>query len=151
MTSNGTNGLSDAIMFSFPDSHSASLAYATLQELGYAPVRHEGGELHVHLRKGDLTSALEIAMAYGGQPLERQGIAGDSLYCSAYDMDAITIPAHLVNEEETTDGDDAVAFDPPHALGGAETLRYRDEDGAPPDSYLPTHDDYGFFSGDVRA
>ncbi|WP_270165336.1 hypothetical protein [Paenibacillus sp. SYP-B4298] len=92
---------SGSIGFEFSDPHSASLAWSMLRELGYVPDRV--GERHVQLalQSGDLISALEIAMSYGGRLLERT--AGDAyeMNDTAYELDqvSISIPAHMVNED----------------------------------------------------
>jgi hypothetical protein len=135
----------DAVLFEFSHSTSADAAYATLLELGYKPVRNGSGQLHIHLNRGDLTSALEIAMAHGGYLLDQVGIREDAMFCSAYDTDAIPIPAHIVNEDMA---------DVPYGTdtsGAAQDLSMTGADGEPGNEFLPQHDDYGFFSGDVRA
>jgi hypothetical protein len=147
MESSSHESFTDALMLGFPDASGASLAYVTLQELGYSPVRHGSGEIHIHINRGDLTSALEIAMAHGGHPLDRESIRSDELFCSTYDMDAIPIPAHFVNEdwgEAAVDGGNAI-------VDAVPDLQNRDAEGDPGHDLLPGHDDYGFFSGDVKA
>ncbi|PZD95657.1 hypothetical protein DNH61_14155 [Paenibacillus sambharensis] len=130
-----------AVQFSFASSNEASMAYATLQELGYSPVREEE-RVHVHIQQGDLTSALEIAMAHGGQLCGQAAIRDNMVIETAYDMDAIPIPAHTVNE----DWAEAYASDRP----GNDELRNRD-DAAADMEFDPDGGEYGFFSGDVRA
>ncbi|CAM4476807.1 hypothetical protein [Paenibacillus tarimensis] len=130
-----------AVQFSFVSSSEASMAYATLQELGYSPVREEE-RVHVHIQQGDLTSALEIAMAHGGQLCGQAAIRDNTVIETAYDIDAIPIPAHTVNEDWT----EAYAGDTP----GNEELR--NQSGAAEDTdFDPDGGEYGFFSGDVRA
>ncbi|XEC93930.1 hypothetical protein AB6A23_21675 [Paenibacillus tarimensis] len=90
---------SNAIRFEFSDYSSMVLAWGTLQELGYSPVREDGNRVHIHLDGGDLTSALEIAMAYGGRLVEQTPLEGSCITDSAYSMDSIPIPAHIVNED----------------------------------------------------
>jgi len=133
-----------AIQFAFQDEHDAAMAYATLNELGYTPVR-SGDTVHIHLERGDLTSALEIAMAHGGQLCSQAALTDDSVLNSAYDMGAIPIPAHTVNEDWT----DEYAMEASTELG--EPLRNRDEEAADDGLFDPDDRTYGFFSGDVRA
>jgi hypothetical protein len=130
-----------ALLFDFNDDQSAALACETLRELGYETVLHEGSRMHVHLAGSDLTSALEIAQSHGGQLAEQSQIDGNAVTDSAYALDAIAIPAHMVNEdwvaneghEELTDG-----------------LANRDDDADYEGEFLPDPGTYGYFSGDVR-
>jgi hypothetical protein len=137
-----------AIQFAFQDEHDAAMAYATLNELGYLPVKN-GDHVHIHLERGDLTSALEIAMAHGGQLCSQAALQEESMLEGAYDMNAIPIPAHTVNE----DWADAYAMEASEELGHAPQaqLRNRDEAGADDGLFDPDDRSYGFFSGDVRA
>ncbi|GGG17511.1 hypothetical protein [Paenibacillus abyssi] len=90
---------SKAIRFEFFDNNSAVLAWGTLKELGYSPVREDGHRVHIHLERGDLTSALEIAMAHGGRLIEEAPMEEACYTDTAYTMDSIRIPAHIVNED----------------------------------------------------
>jgi len=89
----------DALMFQFSGDSQARLAAETLEELGYEPQLHEGGRLHIHVRNEDLTSALEIVQCYSGQLLEREPAETVAITNLAYGLDAIAIPAHIVNED----------------------------------------------------
>lgn len=124
-----------AIMFDFSESGSAEMARQLLLELGYDPVMHNATRMHIHVEGGDLTSALEIAQAHGGQLVEQSDIAEEAITNSAYSLDAITIPAHVVNEdwieaEDAHNRDDAAAM--------AE------------DEFVPDAGDYNHFSGDIH-
>jgi hypothetical protein len=124
-----------AIMFDFSDSSSAAMARELLLELGYDPVMHHERRMHIHVEGGDLTSALEIAQAHGGQLVEQAHIAEEAVTSSAYALDAITIPAHVVNEDWID----------------AEGARNRDEDGVTTsEELLPDDGTYNHFSGDVH-
>ncbi|CAM3992024.1 hypothetical protein L1N85_04645 [Paenibacillus alkaliterrae] len=131
-----------ALLFDFNDAQSASLACETLQQLGYETVLHEGSRMHVHLEGSDLTSALEIAQAHGGQLVEQARISQGALTDTAYSLDAIAIPAHLVNEEWSSSDEQ---------FEEAEGLRNRDDDAGFNDEFLPDPGTYDHFSGDVRA
>lgn len=124
-----------AIMFDFSDNRSAELAREMLQELGYDPVVHNETRMHIHVDGVDLTSALEIAQSHGGQLVEQSEILTSSLTDTSYALDAITIPAHLVNEdwagEEGYHNHDAAA-----AISSEE--------------FLPDPEEYNHFSGDVH-
>ncbi|KIL39265.1 hypothetical protein SD70_20880 [Gordoniibacillus kamchatkensis] len=92
------------IFFEFEQERSAFLAMDTLQELGYKSGFVDGtGKtmLHVHVDGQDVTSALEIAQAYGGRLTEHsEAMPEERLYQMAYDLDeGIRIPAHFVNED----------------------------------------------------
>ncbi|RUS46623.1 hypothetical protein [Cohnella sp. AR92] len=90
-----------SILFQFPQEQAARIAYDTLEELGYDPQLHEGGRLHIHVIREDLTSALEIVQSHGGELVE-QGQAPAEVETMAsidYGLDCIPIPAHLVNED----------------------------------------------------
>lgn len=88
-----------AIVFDFPDAQSATNAYSLLKELGYDPDMHDADTLHIHVVNEDLTSALEIAQANGGTLVEQSQIQEELLASTAYSLDSIHIPAHLVNED----------------------------------------------------
>ena len=89
----------DALMMEFREERTAALAADTFRELGYEPRQHGGGRLHIHVRGEDLTSALEIMQSCGGRIVERAPAEDLSLTEVAYDLDAIPIPAHTVNED----------------------------------------------------
>ncbi|WP_424767369.1 hypothetical protein [Paenibacillus sp. sgz302251] len=130
-----------ALLFDFNDAQSAALACETLQELGYETVLHDGSRMHVHLAGSDLTSALEIAQSHGGQLVEQTQIADNTLTDSAYALDAIPIPAHMVNEDWLSN------FGGPEEQEG---LHNRDEDDENQDEFLPDSGTYDRFSGDVH-
>lgn len=133
--------INSALLFDFNDAQSAELACETLRELGYETVLHDGSRMHVHLEGSDLTSALEIAQSHGGQLVEQSQIALNAATDSAYALDAIAIPAHIVNE------------DWPDSYGQAglpEGLHNRDDDAACNEEFLPDPGTYDHFSGDVR-
>jgi hypothetical protein len=94
-----------SILFQFPDRRSAYYAFDTLDELGYEPVIQSESnppEVHVHLTKCDVTSALEIAQACGGEMMEQQPMQEHQVMDTAYNiLDEIDIPAHIVNEDFT--------------------------------------------------
>ncbi|WP_028544689.1 hypothetical protein [Paenibacillus taiwanensis] len=88
------------IRFQFSDAHSTALAYDTLDELGYHPVKEAAvNQLHIHVERQDITSALEIVEAHGGQLIEQAEMTEMSVINDAYGMDIIPIPAHVVNED----------------------------------------------------
>lgn len=94
------------IYFQFTEKKAALLALDTLQELGFTASlldhRHPDHKpvLQVNVEKGDLTSVLEIAQAHGGTLLKSGQFADEpAVYTSAYDLGAVPIPAHLVNED----------------------------------------------------
>ncbi len=128
-----------AIMFQFQDDRSAAIAYDLLQELGYDPVGHGENRVHIHVDGNDLASALEIAQANGGKLMEQSELQEERLTNTAYELDSIHIPAHVVNE-------DWIAAQEETELG----LANRDEDGYDPDLFDPDAKSYSYFSGDVR-
>lgn len=127
-----------AIMFDFSDNGSAELARSLLQELGYDPVMHNETRMHIHVDGGDLTSALEIAQSHGGQLVEQADIRQEAITNTAYSLDGITIPAHMVNEDWIDE----------EGLGlhNRDTGAIYDTDELRPD---PEH--YSHFSGDVHT
>lgn len=98
-----------ALLFEFADDNAASLASGTLRELGYDGVRADGRSVSLSLHRSDLTSALEIAFAHGGQLHTGNGEREERLTSACYGLDAsvvpadeietIPIPAHIVNED----------------------------------------------------
>lgn len=126
-----------AIMFDFSDNRSAELARDMLQELGYDPVMHNGSRMHIHVEGSDLTSALEIAQSHGGQLVEQAAIEEETITNTAYALNGITIPAHVVNEDWI------------HEEEGE--LRNRDSAVIDEDGWLPDRGDYNHFSGDVHT
>lgn len=131
---------SNAILFQFSDAKSASLACDLLQELGYEPeIPNEQGStlLNIPIERNDITSALEIAQAHGGQLVERADHfsmeAADEI---AYRLEDIPIPAHMVNEDW-----------PESYATGIETELPEDDEPA----FDPSADTYDYLSGDVHA
>lgn len=114
-----------AILFQFSDGKSAVLACDMLQELGYTPVLHRNNLVHIHIEGKDIASALEIAQAYGGRLAGQSEIEEEKMTNSAYAMDAITIPAHVVNED---------------IIAAEEN-----------ETFMPDPGNYDYFSGDVHA
>ena len=99
-----------AIIFDFPDGNSTQNAFQLLFELGYDPVRHSHTRLHIHVEAEDLTSALEIAQAYGGQLVEQEHMQEHLVANTAYGLNDIIIPAHLVNEDLIAN-DEVMSYD----------------------------------------
>lgn len=114
------------MIFQFKDRHAASLAHDTLTEIGYHVHMADRGDqpvVQVFVDHSELTSALEIAQAHGGDllPAEEQTYASAAdvdtsgegqLYNMAYGMDMVPIPAHLVNEDAGADAPLSSDFDP---------------------------------------
>lgn len=112
-----------ALLFQFGDQNMAVMASQTLEELGYEPVIQQGQHVHIHLHGSDLTSALEIVQAHGGQLATQSQITDTLILDDAYNLDTIQIPAHVVNED----------------LIAAE------------EDFDPDNGSYGYFSGDVHT
>lgn len=86
------------LMMSFEELSLADHAADTFAELGYEPYNYGDGRLHIHVHREDLTSALEIMQHYGGRIRQEEPVEEG--------YTAITIPAHIVNED-WADGDAA--------------------------------------------
>ncbi|WP_232243006.1 hypothetical protein [Paenibacillus sp. GSMTC-2017] len=123
-----------AILFDFSDGKSAHLACDMLQELGYEPVMHNTNRMHIHVEGSDLTSALEIAQSHGGQLVEQTEIGAETITNTAYALDAITIPAHVVNEDWINE----------------EEFHNRDSVANNDNEFLPDPEEYNHFTGDVH-
>ncbi|GKU80434.1 hypothetical protein [Paenibacillus sp. L3-i20] len=123
-----------AILFDFSDSKSADLASNMLQELGYEPVMHNNSRLHIHIEGSDLTSALEIAQSHGGQLVEQTHIAAEAITNTTYALNAITIPAHVVNED----------------LVYEEELHNWNAKANDANEFLPDPEEYNHLAGDVH-
>jgi hypothetical protein len=98
------------IYFQFIDHKAALQAFDTLQELEYEVdwLEHDHKEhlptLKLNVERSDLTSALEIAQAHGGTLIEaKQDYNELDVVTSAYNLDTIAIPAHVINDEEPFD------------------------------------------------
>lgn len=150
------------MVFQFPDARSAALAYDTLSEIGYHVHRAEqGGQavVQVFVDHSELTSALEIAQAHGGDLRSAEDaevdFAGDvaavadyvdaadgQLYDMAYGMDMVRIPAHLVNEESYADL--------PGEPEGAVAVSGTGDAAASVSDFDPSGDDYDGFPGGVH-
>ncbi|MGZ9587190.1 DNA/RNA helicase [Paenibacillus marinisediminis] len=112
-----------SIRFRFEDAGNAQLAYDMMRELNYTPVMEMDGHVfHIHLNRQDLTSALEIAAAYGGSLVEEGDVNERMVYDEAYGLDLIPIPAHLVNEDWAEDDQYA------RTTAALDDLSLRDED-----------------------
>lgn len=86
------------VRFDFPDERQAALAFSMLRELGYEPER-SGREVNILLDGNDLVSALEIALAHGGDLAGAAGMRAEDSLASAYGIDEIPIPAHTVDPD----------------------------------------------------
>jgi hypothetical protein len=98
------------IYFQFVHGKAALQAFDTLQELEYDVelLEHDHAAhlptLQLNVNHNDLTSALEIAQAHGGWLVEgKQAIPETDVLTSAYGLDYVSIPAHVVNDEEIGD------------------------------------------------
>ncbi|MFD2615078.1 DNA/RNA helicase [Paenibacillus gansuensis] len=131
----------NAILFEFADELSAHKAYDTLTELDYSAVLHDDAErpsLHLHLHNDDLPSALQIAQSYGARLIEEpHGLSDAAVHNSAYGMDSLLIPAHVVNEDWVDDEQ--------YARADESEVQQRDKE------LDPTDDSMNFMSGDVHA
>lgn len=107
------------LMMSFEELSAAGYAADTFAELGYEPYNYGDGRLHIHVHREDLTSALEIMQHYGGRIREDEPV--DEKYT------AISIPAHMVNE----DWADGYASDP------SPTARHKLNEDETIDAYAP--------------
>ncbi|MFC4776193.1 hypothetical protein ACFO9Q_05355 [Paenibacillus sp. GCM10023252] len=134
--------MSSALLFEFTDEASAQIAAGTLAELGYELVQHDGQRLHVHVEERDYTSVVEIAQASGGQLSAQSLIRSTSLLDSAYSMDAITIPYHVVNEDWSED------YAVPNQV--ASELGNRSGDMEEDEEFLLSEESYDHMSGDVH-
>ncbi|WP_248929699.1 hypothetical protein [Paenibacillus hamazuiensis] len=133
------------IHFQFDQAKQAQLALDTLEELGYRADLHEGGGkpiVHLILDECDLTSALEIAQAYGGKLIEHEDAPSEAAtYDMAYGLGGIAIPAHVVNEDWPEGYADSEVYN-----AAAQTTPYQEEDGR----MDPSNDDYDHFSAGIR-
>ncbi|QGQ98616.1 hypothetical protein EHS13_28905 [Paenibacillus psychroresistens] len=98
------------VYLQFAHEKTALQAFDTLQELEYNVelLEHEHVEhiptLVLYVNNTDLTSALEIAQAHGGWIVEgKRSIPELEILTSAYELDYVPIPAHVVNDEEIGD------------------------------------------------
>jgi hypothetical protein len=101
---------STPIYFQFTDRKAALQAFDTLQELEYEVewLDHDHKEhlptLLLNVERSDLTSALEIAQSHGGTMIQgKQDYNETEILASAYNLESIAIPAHVVNDEEPLD------------------------------------------------
>jgi hypothetical protein len=107
------------IYFQFTDRRAAFQAFDTLQELEYKVdwFTHDHSEhlptLRLDVEQCDLASALEITQAHGGVLVElNEGHKELDVYTSAYGIDSIAIPAHIITEDVNEDVLDGDKMDP---------------------------------------
>jgi hypothetical protein len=98
------------IYLQFAHEKTALQAFDTLQELEYNVewLDHDHDEhlptILLNVDNTDLTSALEIAQAHGGWLVEgKKSISEMDVLTAAYELDYVSIPAHVVNDEEIGD------------------------------------------------
>jgi hypothetical protein len=132
------------IFFEFNQERDALLALDTLEELGYSPsllTHFVKPTLHIHVEDQDLTSALEICEAHGGQLVEKSNSSAETeAFALAYDLEgSIRIPAHVVNEDWTDD----YASRPDYLAADAIPS---EEEAA----FDPSNDDYNHFNPGIR-
>lgn len=133
------------IYFQFTDKRSALLALDTLQELGFRADlmdhRHPDHKpiVQVGVDKEDLTSALEIAQAHGGTLLKSEEFGREpAVYTSAYGLETVPIPAHLVNEDL-----------PESYLNGSSPVS-EPATGEQSSGFDPSEEDYDHFPAGIR-
>lgn len=115
-----------AIIFDFPDGNNTLNAYQLLLELGYDPVRHSQARLHIHVVDEDITSALEIAQAYGGQLVVQEKIQEQLVANTTYGLDDIMIPAHVVNEDIISMEEQSLSYDEISHFDSTDAFRVND-------------------------
>jgi hypothetical protein len=130
----------NAISFEFADEVIANQACELLEELGYEVEKRFGEgkpRVNISVERCDLTSALEIAQAYGGQLVEGAAhhFSMEAAEEIAYSLDAIRIPAHTVAEDLPVDYMEGRTSEP-------------DEDE---ERFDPSSNAYNYLSGDVHA
>ncbi|WP_409343139.1 hypothetical protein [Paenibacillus sp. MBLB4367] len=136
------------IFFQFAESKAAYQAMDTLHELGFRAnwIDHAHPEhrptLQVYIENNDLTSALEITQAFGGQLLETSDSGSESqAYTSAYGLNGIPIPAHVVTEDL-----------PEGYMSSADGGPYQGttSDNSDDQPFDPSDDDYSQFSAGIH-
>jgi hypothetical protein len=97
----------EKIYFQFVHEKAALQAFDTMLELEYnVELLEHDHEAHLptlllYVDNTDLTSALEIAQAHGGRLVEGKQAAPEmDILTSAYELNYVPIPAHVVNDEE---------------------------------------------------
>jgi hypothetical protein len=88
-----------SLKFEFSESFAADSACSTLQEIGYDAMRSGDGELYVRIENQDVESALEICQVHGGRLNMSDGRYHQGSGLSAYGLDEVVIPAHIINED----------------------------------------------------
>jgi hypothetical protein len=131
------------IFFEFNQERDALLALDTLEELGYSPsllTHFVKPTLHIHVDDQDLTSALEICQAHGGNLVDKSDSSTETeAFAMAYDLEgSIRIPAHVVNEDWTDD----YASKPDYTADAIP-----DEEEA---AFDPSNEDYNHFNPGIR-
>ncbi len=138
-----------AVMIMFPDQTKARGAFETLLELGYKPEMLGSGLMDVKIEQQDITTALEIVEAFGGEIQEENSDSVRELITPSFsgkndtEFSYLSIPAHTVNE----DLDEAY-------LSGESDSPYEDAVLEEERNYSDDHDfggAYGGFSGSVKA
>ncbi|MEK8131152.1 hypothetical protein WMW72_24920 [Paenibacillus filicis] len=136
-----------ALFFQFATNHEAYMALDTLEELGYRASLHTETDrtvLHIDVGRQDLTSALEIGQAHGGRLMETDEAPSETVtFAMAYDPEGmISIPAHLINEEEEGIQTDTSAS----AYANRSSGSYNDNDP----EFDPSGSDYDGFDAGIH-
>jgi hypothetical protein len=133
------------IYFQFHEVGAARMALDTLSELGYHVHLMQSGDkptVSVVVESIDLTSALEVAQAHGGSVMERPPFeAAGAVFDTAYGLDTVPIPAHVVNEDWVDGYADREAY------RGA-SVDWEAEDG---EGFDPSEDSYDHFTPGARG
>ncbi|MDP4095610.1 hypothetical protein OIN60_02235 [Paenibacillus sp. P96] len=88
-----------SLKFEFGEAFAADAACSTLREIGYDAQRSGKGDLYVRIENQDVESALEICQEHGGCLNINDGKDHQGSGLSAYGLDEVVIPAHIVNED----------------------------------------------------
>ncbi|MCM3784878.1 hypothetical protein M3231_18070 [Neobacillus mesonae] len=134
-----------AFIVRFQNEDKARKAYDMLMELGYKPNMLGGGLMDCNIERQDVTSALEIIEAYGGEVQDdsneqtHEALTPEMNQMSDTEFAYLSIPAHTVNED----------LDEDYMSGYSDSPYTDDVHNRSEDSDFDAS--FGGFSGSVKA
>lgn len=151
-----------AFLVQFENEQKARGAFDMLVELGYKPNMIGGGMMDVNIERQDVTSALEIIEAYGGEVQDdsnqqvHEALTPEMNQMSDTEFAYMPIPAHTVNEDLDESYMEGYSDSPYGMESSGYDLASEADDTEFAEEHNRTEDtefggSFGGFSGSVKA